>query len=264
MLKKKYRNIFIGGFIFALSTIGMVYYKEKLEQASSGIYEVYFNVFRSLFFITLLFLVLEWVIEKWKEIKALRNDKVNAELLHLKNQVSPHFFFNTLNTLYGLIKKDQTRAQEFVIKLSDLMRYSIYGSDHGQVPISKEIDYIDNFLDLNRMRYHKDINLVFQQEVENMDIVIHPLLLIILVENAFKHGVEKLVDNSYVYIDLKSTSTTLSFRVENNYEEGNVEKDNGVGLTNLAQRLEILYPDKHSLKVEGNNNIFYTSLELQL
>ena len=116
---KKYRKVLIGGVIFALSTIGMIYYKDKLEQRTYGVDEVYFNVFRSLFILNLTFLVIDWIVGKWKEIAALKNDKINADLLHLKNQVSPHFFFNTLNTLYGLIKKDQERAQEFVIKISD-------------------------------------------------------------------------------------------------------------------------------------------------
>ncbi len=261
---KKYRKVLIGGVIFALSTIGMIYYKDKLEQRTYGVDEVYFNVFRSLFILNLTFLVIDWIVGKWKEIAALKNDKINADLLHLKNQVSPHFFFNTLNTLYGLIKKDQERAQEFVIKLSDLMRYSIYGSDHGKVPISKEIEYLENFLELNRMRYHKDIQIGFQKEVDNPDIEIHPLLFIILVENAFKHGVEKLVDKSYVHISIEAKERELVFRVENNYEEEYSTQESGVGLANLSKRLNILYPARHELKVEKRNNVFNTHLKLKL
>ena len=136
----------------------------------------------------------------------------------LKNQINPHFFFNTLNNLYSLIKKDADAAQDYVLKLSDLMRFTIYDSGKESVKLKDEVSYLINFIDLQTARYHKDIDVNFEKTIKNSDTSVAPLLFIILLENAFKHGVERATENAFVHIKLIEDDSKVSFTVKNNYD----------------------------------------------
>ncbi len=255
-------SLFLGGIIFIISIVGMVIFKSKSEIEPSSLNDLYFNLFRGLLLLMAIYLVVEWSLRKLREYRYLKEDKMNAELLHLKNQISPHFFFNTLNTLYGMIKKDPDGAQNFVLKLSDLMRYSIYRTDKGMVTIEQEIEYLQNFIDLNKIRYHKNITIQFDIAIDQKSYPIHPLLLIVLLENAFKHGVEKLTEKAHIGIELKVSDGHLIFTVENDYESQDNADNAGLGLENLSKRLKLLYPDRHKLQIKQNDHVFKTQLEL--
>ncbi|MDT7831791.1 histidine kinase [Flavobacteriaceae bacterium S356] len=244
----------------------MIATKQTLESTKGTVdeNELFFFLFQIWFIGTLVYMVGSWLFYRWKEYQELKNEKLKAELVNLKNQVSPHFFFNTLNNLYGLIKKDSDKAQEFVLQLSELMRYAIYSGDTEQVLLKEEITYVQNFISLHQIRHYKNVDIRFEQEVENETVLLYPLLLIILVENAFKHGVEQLVDNAYVYCKLAANDQKLVFTVENNFDVSNLVATNGVGLVNLKQRLTLLYPESHILETEQAKNIFTARLELTL
>lgn len=242
----------------------MVILKQQLEAAPSAQGEFYFDLCRGFFFLSLGYLIFEWIFNKWAAFKALKNDKIQAELRHLKNQVNPHFFFNTLNTLYGMIKKEPDNARAYVLKLSDLMRYTLYGSEHGMVSIDKEVDYLENFLDLNKIRFKKELNLSFKKEILNPELKIHPLLLIVLLENAFKHGVEMSTGTAFVDIELRSDHEQLFFKVINNFDPRIHNASSGIGIENLRKRLDLLYADKYSLKLGPNGNNFEAELTLGL
>ena len=177
-------------------------------------------------------------------------------------QINPHFFFNTLNNLYSLIKKDADAAQDYVLKLSDLMRFTIYDSGKESVMLKDEVSYLINFIDLQTARYHKDIDVNFEKTIKNSDASIAPLLFIILLENAFKHGVERATENAFVHVKLIEDDSKVSFAVKNNYDVEDTSENEGIGLKNLKYRLNLLYPDTHKLHNSIEENIYSTTLEI--
>lgn len=207
-----------------------------------------FVVFSLLFFTSMAVWMIRWVILQIQFILRLKKEKTHAELMHLKSQVNPHFFFNTLNNLYGLVEKDPAKAQQLILKLSDMMRYSIYEGQNDWVSLSDEITYLENYMDLHRMRYHKDIAIRFDLDVQDRNVKIMPLLFIIMVENAFKHGVEKLRKDAFVHIRLKATQQVIDFEIENNFDTEEINSVAGIGLKNLKKRLELVYRKKYKLE----------------
>lgn len=177
-----------------------------------------------------------WLIRQIIFISKLKNEKTKSELLFLKSQVSPHFFFNMLNNLYGLVAIDPQKAQKLILQLSDMMRYSIYEGEKETAMLKEEIIFLKNYIELHKMRYHKEISVDFNCDVdENRKVV--PLLFIVLLENVFKHGVENLRENAYIKMSLTTPQNEISFTIENNYKKS--ENSSGIGLKNLKRRLEL-------------------------
>lgn len=214
------------------------------------------------YYVLLLGLGVYWFIRQLIFIAKLKSEQSKVELMLLKSQVSPHFFFNMLNNLYGLVSKDAGKAQELILKLSDLMRYSIYESENETVTLKEEVDYLKNYIELHKMRYHKNIVVDFKCNIdENRRVA--PLLFIILLENAFKHGVENLREDATVTINLTSSESNIKFTIENNFDSSeNLKKKPGIGLKNLKRRLELTYPNKHSLLFSNTENTFNAQLTL--
>ncbi|MEP4532972.1 MAG: histidine kinase [Cyclobacteriaceae bacterium] len=185
------------------------------------------------------------------------------ELLHLQTQVNPHFFFNTLNNLYGLIDQDTTKAKSMVLTLSDMMRYSIYVGQKELVTLEQELAYIENYVALHKSRYHKETDIKLNHHLQKEGFQVMPLLFIILLENAFKHGVENLRENAYVQINLIGGENEVSFSVENNFDPDELAKKAGIGLKNLKRRLELVYPKRHALSFSVSNDIYKAQLTLK-
>ncbi|APZ47342.1 histidine kinase [Polaribacter reichenbachii] len=224
-----------------------------------------FLEFIALYFILLFISVAYWVFKQIKSIIRLKHEKEKTEIMHLKSQVNPHFFFNMLNNLYGLVDEDSKKAQALILKLSDMMRYSIYEGDKDTVLLSEEISYLENYIELHKMRYHKTIDVQFHKDTNNTDYEIMPLLFIILLENAFKHGVENLSTNAYVHIHLKAHNNQVFFEIENNFDAIDTEQQvAGIGLQNLKRRLALVYPKKHNLSLFNNNGIYTAKLNIKL
>jgi len=222
-----------------------------------------FVEFLFLYFITVCIAVFHWLFVNVKFILNLKNEKTKTELAHLQSQVNPHFFFNMLNNLYGLVDKDNKKAKELILKLSDMMRYSIYEGQKEYVTIQQEVDFIKNYIELHRMRYHKKIMINFDMAIADENLKIMPLLFIILIENAFKHGIEVLRNNAFVTIAINATEQHLTLKVENNFDvEETGEK--GIGLENVKRRLVLAYPKKHELTHMIRNNVYVAKLTLNL
>ncbi len=201
-----------------------------------------------------------------KRHKELEKEKLNSELALLKNQISPHFFFNTLNNIYSLIAINTKDSQEAVLKLSRLMRYLLYESEQGKTQLSNEIEFMNNYIDLMRLRMSDKISfsVVFPEKYE--DIAVPPLLFIPFIENAFKHGITYR-DKSYIEISMKLENKIISFQCSNSIgkKTGNEEDQyNGIGLENVTKRLNLLFPDKHVLKIEKTDHDFHVFLEIDL
>lgn len=203
-----------------------------------------------------------WFIKQIILFFKLKNENAKAELLHLKSQVNPHFFFNTLNNLYSLVEKDPKKARSLILKLSDMMRYSIYEGEKEEVTLDDEIEYLKNYIELHKMRYHKPIAIEFDCQVDGHYKVM-PLLFIILLENAFKHGVEKLREDAYVHLNLSTIGQEIHFEIENNFDSDEAVMNTGIGLKNLKRRLELVYPHQHSLLISESANVYKATLILQ-
>jgi len=204
-----------------------------------------------------------WGYEQWRWLKTLKSDKVNAELALLKSQINPHFFFNTLNNLYGLVVENSDQAPKVVLKLSDMMRYTIYEGKKEHVSLMDEIKYLETYIELHKIRYQKKVEIQFTHKVDGT-IQVAPLLFIILLENAFKHGVEKVRENAFIHLSLKSEGKHVSFIIENNFKKSKAAESVGIGLDNLKRRLEYLYPDRHELILDQSESIFKARLNLIL
>ena len=216
-----------------------------------------------LYLLLMLFLFLRWCFNQLRIILRLKHEKQKTELQHLKNQVHPHFFFNTLNNLYGTLEKESP-ARAMVLQLSDMMRYSIYEGQKEYVCLEDEIKYIQDYIDLQKGRYHRNIDLQFHCDISDPKLQIMPLLFIILVENAFKHGIETLADKAYIHMSLWADSKVLQFKIINNYGTSEQSEASGIGLKNLKRRLQLAYPKKHSLIFDTNSHTYSVNLELNL
>lgn len=220
-----------------------------------------FVLFSFLYFILLCFLSCRWLFRQIKSIIKLKHEKKKTELLHLKSQVNPHFFFNTLNNLYGIMDKN-SQARMMVLKLSDMMRYSIYEGQKEWVTLEEEIVYLENYIDLQEIRYHKKTDVQFHHKVINQESRIMPLLFIILLENAYKHGLETLEKDAYIYVQLTADEKEIIFNIENNFDLSEATQEQGIGLKNLKRRLELVYPNKHMLAIATTKNKYTVKLSL--
>jgi len=215
----------------------------------------------AIFFLPIPILFGLWIYDQWKWVKSLKAEKAKAELALLKTQINPHFFFNTLNNLYALTVKNSKQAPEVILKLSDMMRYTIYEGKKEVVLLKEEIDYIENYIELHRLRYHKTVDIRFSHNIQNSE-TIAPLLFIILLENAIKHGVETLTEKAYIYMDLQSTKEGIHFRIENNFDSHEMPTEKGIGLDNLKHRLSLTYPKHHSLQLSQKDHTFTADLKI--
>jgi two-component system LytT family sensor kinase len=203
--------------------------------------------------------------ESLKEEQA--SEQMKAELSFLRSQISPHFIFNILNSIVYLIRtKASEQAEDVTMRLSSLMRYMLYDSDQTMVPLTNELAYLENYIDLQKMRFDGNVDFDFQVKGKADGHMIEPMLLIPFVENAVKHGVG-LVDKPFIQVILETTEHGLHFLVKNKKgKEEQVFKDpsSGIGLKNVRRRLELLYPKKHALTILEDDVIFSVDLQLTL
>jgi LytS/YehU family sensor histidine kinase len=206
----------------------------------------------------------------WFELEARRkqmeNDKLMNELKFLKAQINPHFLFNTLNNLYYLAYSQSPNTTEVIAKLSQMMRYMIYDSNYQQVLLTKEIEYMKNYISLERLRLNNEVPIDFLVEGEIENKLITPLIFITFLENAFKHGVSANNPDSWVKISIKIEDNQCIYTVENSKLKTIVEnrERSGIGLQNLKRRLELSYPEKYDLKTNDQPDSYFVQLNLSL
>ena len=195
----------------------------------------------------------------------LQIEKQAAELNYLKSQTNPHFLFNTLNNIYSLARDKSDLAPESILRLSKILRFMLYETAGKYIAIEQELKIINDYIALEKLRYDESLRISFNHDIEDMKQALPPLLLIPLVENAFKHGVSETRDQPFVDIHLSVNKLQLAFVVKNSAEpfsgEG-VAKEN-IGLSNLRRQLELLYKD-YSLTVQQSDSIFNASLKINL
>ncbi len=199
-------------------------------------------------------------------LKEKENENLKTELSFLRSQVSPHFLFNVLNNMVALARLKSDRLEPSLIKLSGLMRYMLYESDEAKVPLAREIEYVSSYIDLQRLRFGKDMMINVHLDSNGDYHLIEPMLLIPFIENAFKHGTGLIADPE-IDICLKTDRDELNFMVKNKYNEtANEVKDktSGIGLANVMRRLNLLYDKRYKLTIEKQDGWFKASLQLKL
>lgn len=203
------------------------------------------------------------LVESQRRIAEIAEERTKAELQYLKSQINPHFFFNTLNNLYGLALAKSDKTPDVVMKLSELMSYMLYETQHQIVPIEKEITYIKNYIELEKIRFEGRFSC--ELDIENMShLNIPPMLLLPFVENAFKHGVHTSSKDAWIKVGLRMEGKQLTFKVANSIGEKQNERKGGLGIANLKRRLELLYPDKYVLDIQSSEDTFLISLKIEL
>jgi two-component system LytT family sensor kinase len=196
--------------------------------------------------------------------KEIENENLVSELSFLKSQVSPHFLFNTLNNIYSLSLNNSALTSDAILKLSQLLRYMLYESDVKMVSLNKEIEYLNNYIELQKMRISSDVNIAFLTKGSFGENIIEPMLLIPFIENAFKHGID-YSKKSDISIDLNLSDNTLDMRVINGINlNRETDKASGIGLNNVRRRLNLLYPNRHKLTIEKNKEKYIIKLEITL
>ncbi len=196
--------------------------------------------------------------------KKLVKEKLETELKMLRNQMNPHFLFNTLNNIYALTKKKSDKAEEAIMKLSDLLSFMLYRSNKPSITIEEEIRILEDYIELEKLRYER-LSIVVNKNVDDPAVAIAPLLLLPLVENAFKHGPSGSRFDSFIHINFILDKKVLLFEISNSFETGSdqAETTENIGLHNTRRQLELMYRS-YSLEINNDNNIFHVKLHINL
>jgi len=193
----------------------------------------------------------------------LENQRLTAELAFLKSQINPHFLFNSLNSIYSLAYQKSENTPGAILKLSEIMRYMLYESNDNKVALEKELQYLQNYIDLQKIRFGNKAIIDFKIEGEVGDQRIVPLLLIAFIENAFKHGVANDAATA-IQLLIRIDATSLYFFIRNKKHANNRDAAGGIGLSNVKRRLDLLYPRKYSLEIRDEIDTYTCELSLVL
>jgi LytS/YehU family sensor histidine kinase len=201
-----------------------------------------------------------------QRLTEVAREKAETELSFLKSQINPHFLFNSLNSVYFLIKKDNAEAREALHKFSEMLRYQLYEINGDKIPVERELTYLKDYVDLQQLRKDERFSVQFNCTPDIHGFLIEPLLLIPFVENAFKHISHFSDQNNFVKMDMSRHNGTFRFQIENSKEPGPPpsKKNSGIGLTNVKRRLELLYPGRHELNIEETDKTFTVKINLQV
>lgn len=204
-----------------------------------------------------------WFSEQQKRQIALK-EKVETELKLLKSQIHPHFLFNTLNNIYALALQKSDQAPDAILKLSELLDYLLYHGENKEVPLLKEIELIEHYIELEKLRYGERLQVVFEKAGDPARVTVAPVMLLPFVENAFKHGISQSREKVWLKIQLEISPGSINFHIENSKPvlSPNVSNGGGIGLENLRRRLAILYENRYTLEIFDREDIYSVQLNL--
>lgn len=204
--------------------------------------------------------------EDREQRERLEKQDLERQLEYLRYQVNPHFFMNTLNNIHALVDINPERAKTTIVELSKMMRYILYEGDKKYIPVQREALFLNNYIELMRLRYSSRVSINLDMPEMMPDVMLPPLLLIIFVENAFKHGVSYAAP-SFIDIKVEVTQDKLKFRCRNSRQEQKPDekkKKGGVGLANARRRLDLLFPNRYNLEIKENDKEYDVHLEIPL
>ena len=287
LYKKKYFGFavlfVIGTYVFSiLARVLLVHVIEELYRElpfrKESFYEIatdfkklykdfFYRVYLPVFLVVSVKLIKERFEEKNRQ-EVLQKEKVTAELNFMKAQIHPHFLFNTLNNLYVLTLQKSDKASETVLKLSEMLDYMLYKCNSNRVTITEEVQLIQNYINLEQLRYGERLEVVFNTDIDSNHTQIAPLILVSLIENAFKHGASGAVAAPKIAIEFQVKNNELQFSIYNT-KPAQFQKDetgfkNGIGLRNIKNQLSLIYPEKHLLEIFDTKESYLVNLNIQL
>lgn len=287
LYKKKYVLFsilfLIGTYVFSIMARVLVVYvveelyreppfrQESLFEIATDLKRLYKDFFYKVYLPVFLFASVKLIKERFEEksrSELLKKEKVIAELNFMKAQIHPHFLFNTLNNLYVLTLKKSDEASDVVLKLSEMLDYMLYKCNGNSVTIAEEIQLIQNYIDLEQLRYGNRLELDFIKNIDDTQTQIAPLILVSLIENAFKHGASGTVTIPKIRIDISVKNKQLLFSIFNT-KPTHVQKDltnfkKGIGLVNTNSQLNLLYPNSHSMEIVEDRTSYNVKLQINL
>lgn len=287
LLQKKYLRFFLllvlSGYAFAaLARLSIIYLAEpffRVDFVQESILEVLADPFYLLvIYVPALYLVvflffgiknIKYRFEEKHQIEVLQKEKVTAELQFLKAQIHPHFLFNTLNNLYALTLEKSDQAPDVVLKLSEMLDYMLYQCGDVEVSLAQEIELLENYVALESLRYGSRLDLVFNKNIDQPTAQIAPLILLSIVENAFKHGVSGNLKNPQIRIDLTLKNQVFTCRVFNTKADAEGKKTHsnnkkGIGSNNIKRQLDLIYPNSYRLSIDDQLATYTLTLEMKL
>lgn len=196
--------------------------------------------------------------------QALIQEKLQSELNFLRAQTNPHFLFNTLNNIYALARKQSTQTAPVVMKLSQMLRFMLYECTKPRISLEDELRVIEDYIELEKLRYNDRLKVRLHTDIDEKGQMIAPLLILPLVENAFKHGASESRFETYIYIDVILKEHILKVEIKNSKEQTEMTNSEGIGLANVRRQLELIYPDMHHLEIEDENDFYRVHLEIAL
>lgn len=258
--------VILGGFIFRLIEVYFVseyvisseVYLKKIDRSDFFSFNIVYKALDLLFVVSLVLIIkfIQRQIEQERRTKSLITQNLETELNYLKHQLQPHFLFNTLNNLYGLIITNDENAGELVLKLSEILSYMLYDSNDKEIPLEKELTCLSNYIELEKLRYGDELTINYEVKGKAQNQKIAPLVLISFVENAFKHGPSDELVNSWINISVIIEKNLFRFVVENSLDKENMARNkqgsrvvSGIGLSNVEKRLELIYGEDFTLKI---------------
>lgn len=202
-----------------------------------------------------------------RKMELAEKSGLETELMFLKNQLYPHFFFNTLNSIYSMVIQKSDLAPDMIVRLSDLMRYMLYETRNKKfISLEKEVNHISNYIEIEKIRFQKNCNINYSCSGNYVNKLIAPMILLTFIENGFKHFHNDPDSNSFININISVSNSILYFYSANSYSASDKEdsSDGGIGLSNIKRRLELLYHNKYELNIESDSNIYSVMLKLDL
>jgi two-component system, LytTR family, sensor kinase len=274
------RRFFLFTFLEVLNIALFICLNYLISMAFEGGRSNYTSEMIAEFILVLIFLVITTLIKFTRDsmalqvaelkIKEVERQNIESELQALKAQFNPHFFFNTLNSIYSLSLDKSNKVPELILKLSELMRYVLYDTRDDCIPIRKQLGFLESYIYLEKLRTDENRTIELEILGEHQEVCIAPLLLEPFVENAFKHGARDKRNHPFIRIKIDVTRTErVIFMIDNNKDEYTVPQDKpltdkGIGLTNVKKRLELLYPGKHRLQIYETPSLFRVELTIEL
>lgn len=210
-----------------------------------------------------------WLINRERRRKqrelSLMNENLQSEMKFLKLQINPHFLFNALNNIYSLMHTHSANAREMILKLSEMLRYVIYDSNEKKVPLVKEISYIVNYIDFQKLKFEDEINLTLDFQNVDGSLSIEPMLFIPFIENSFKHSKIEDIKSGWIHLKIQTRGNTVYFTLKNSIPQAEYSKDTtgGIGIQNVKKRLELLYPGQYVLNIDNTGSEFSVYLEIE-
>lgn len=239
-----------------LLVVKLLYAENRLFPEMIDVVMLFFNMFFIVFVAIAVKFYKRWNEKDYHEQK-LQKEKIETELQMLKTQINPHFLFNTLNSIYVLAMKKSEQTAEVVMKLSDILDYILYRINTPSISVSNEIRIIESYTELEKIRFADRVDFSFTSELNSNNIKMPPMLIIPFVENAFKHGVAKSMNKSWIKIIINETDRMLNISVSNSKSKKAVDKKiGGIGLVNVRKRLDLLYNDTYVLDISEKDNSY--------